>query len=345
MCRGNPGLIVDFFAGSGTTLHAVNLLNAEDNGKRRCVLVTNNEVSETDAKELKSLGHQPGDKEWENRGICESVTWPRTKYSIQGKRDDGSMLDGEYFTSLTQEKPVSRSFNQISFTTFLKLDTAAKKKQLVSLLGKDRLVQSLVKDDSRFIVSEKHTASILFDDTAVEEWLEALKDQDHIREFYVVTQNNGLFSGIKTKIQEMLGDYTVQETVKLPMSEGFKANVEYFKLGFLDKHSVALGKQFREIIPMLWLKSGAKGKRPEVGGVRVPHMFLPKGSNFAVLAYEAHYTKFTQEIEKRPDIEHVFIVTNSEPAFREMASSINRTSVIQLYRDYLDNFVINSRKV
>ena len=34
----NPNaLIVDFFAGSGTTLHAVNLLNAEDGGYRRCI--------------------------------------------------------------------------------------------------------------------------------------------------------------------------------------------------------------------------------------------------------------------------------------------------------------------
>ena len=38
-------IIVDFFAGSGTTLHAVNLLNLQDNGRRRCILVTNNEVS------------------------------------------------------------------------------------------------------------------------------------------------------------------------------------------------------------------------------------------------------------------------------------------------------------
>ena len=37
-------LIVDFFAGSGTTLQAVNLLNAEDGGHRRCIMVTNNEV-------------------------------------------------------------------------------------------------------------------------------------------------------------------------------------------------------------------------------------------------------------------------------------------------------------
>ena len=37
--------ILDFFAGSGTTAHAVMRLNKQDNGRRRCILVTNNEVS------------------------------------------------------------------------------------------------------------------------------------------------------------------------------------------------------------------------------------------------------------------------------------------------------------
>lgn len=45
-------LIVDFFAGSGTTLHVVALLNSEDGGHRRCIMVTNNEVSEDEAKRL-----------------------------------------------------------------------------------------------------------------------------------------------------------------------------------------------------------------------------------------------------------------------------------------------------
>lgn len=35
--------ILDFFAGSGTTLHATMQLNAEDGGHRQCILVTNNE--------------------------------------------------------------------------------------------------------------------------------------------------------------------------------------------------------------------------------------------------------------------------------------------------------------
>ncbi len=68
-------LIIDFFAGSGTTLHAVNLLNAEDGGRRRCILVTNNEVSASEARDLKAEGYQPGDPEWESHGICRSVTF------------------------------------------------------------------------------------------------------------------------------------------------------------------------------------------------------------------------------------------------------------------------------
>jgi len=48
--------VLDFFAGSGTTLHSVTKLNSEDDGKRTCVIATNNE-----------------------NNICEDVTYPRIK--------------------------------------------------------------------------------------------------------------------------------------------------------------------------------------------------------------------------------------------------------------------------
>lgn len=56
----NP-IILDFFAGSGTTLHATMQLNAEDGGHRQCILVTNNE-----------------------NNICEEVTYKRNRRVIQG---------------------------------------------------------------------------------------------------------------------------------------------------------------------------------------------------------------------------------------------------------------------
>ena len=61
-------LVVDFFAGSGTTLHAMNLLNSTDGGQRRCILVTNNEVSAEEAEILGGRGLQPGNEGWDVEG-------------------------------------------------------------------------------------------------------------------------------------------------------------------------------------------------------------------------------------------------------------------------------------
>ena len=97
VCGGRRNaLIVDFFGGSATTYHATALLNAEDGGARRCVIVTNNEVMEKTAKNLNKEGLFPGDAEFEKHGICESAAWPRCKCATQGHRDDGAQLQGSY---------------------------------------------------------------------------------------------------------------------------------------------------------------------------------------------------------------------------------------------------------
>lgn len=343
--KDNPSaLIVDFFAGSGTTLHAVNLLNAEDDGHRRCILVTNNEVSEAEAQLLTERGYQPGDLEWEKHGICRSVTWPRTEYSILGKRADGTVLSGEYFTNQTTTKEVNRSFYQLGFVESPASLTPAAKKQIVALIGKDKLPQSLVKADSRFIVSEKHTASVLFDPDAADEWLNALEDQEHITDFYIVAKDSRTYNNIRQKVVDFLGTVTVTEPLKRPMSEGFAANVEYFKLGFLDKNSVSLGQQFAEILPLLWLKAGAIGKRPELESVELSNMLILPQNSFAVLLDEDCYGKFSEALLETENIGTVYFVTNSEEAFREMSDGIGIERTYQLYRDYIDNFVIGSRR-
>jgi adenine-specific DNA-methyltransferase len=341
VCQNRPNaLVIDFFAGSGTTLNAVNLLNSDDMGNRRCIMVTNNEVSEDDAVLLAKKGCWPGNPSYEKNGICQSVTWPRSKYTIIGKRDDGSDLEGEYLTGKTLEKEKSRRFHQIGFTSIEDLNTLAKKKQLVALI--DGIPQSEVKKDSAFVVSEKHPASILFDDSEAEAWLKALEDQEHISDFYVVTAKRALFDKLKNQIQELLGPIVATEEEKRPMREGFPANLEYFRLEFLDKDHVALGRQFREILPLLWLRAGAIGPRPELPKNKpISPMLIPKKNPFAVLVDETQFADFSDKIESRDDLSHVFLVTDSEEAFQEMAAQINVPNVVQLYRDYLENFVIN----
>nr|VFJ55847.1 MAG: adenine-specific DNA-methyltransferase [Candidatus Kentron sp. FM]VFJ56267.1 MAG: adenine-specific DNA-methyltransferase [Candidatus Kentron sp. FM]VFK10757.1 MAG: adenine-specific DNA-methyltransferase [Candidatus Kentron sp. FM] len=341
-------LILDFFAGSGTTLHAVNLLNALDNGNRRCILVTNNEVSEEEAKKLPAEGHRPGDAAWEEHGICRSVTWPRAKYTLLGRRDDGSALTGEYLTGKTIERERPRRFRHIAFIAPGALDTPARKKQLVSLI--DGIPQSAVKGDAAFVVSEKYPASILFDASQAETYLDALEGQDHITDFYIVAAGKAIFNAIRTRITELLAPLTVTEEEKRPMAVGFPANLEYFRLDFLDKDQVELGRRFREILPLLWLGAGAVGPRPALAPPSpdrepIPAMLLPEQNPFAVLTDETRFADFLDRLRDRTRagqaLSHVFLVTDSEASFREMAGQVTAPHVIQLYRDYLENFVIN----
>lgn len=130
----------------------------------------------------------------------------------------------------------------------------------------------------------------------------------------------------------------------IPMADGFKANAAFFKLGFLDKTSVALGKQFKELLPILWMKAGAVGKCPELTEDAIlPMLILPK-NKFAVLMDEKDYLDFLAALDEHPEIETVFIVTDSEAGYRDMIAGLDDKTTYQLYRDYLDNFRINSVK-
>jgi|SRR5215510_12410631 len=222
-------VILDFFAGSGTTFHATALLNSTDGGRRQCILVTNNEVAEDEAKALRERGIRPGDVEFDRHGICDAVTWPRCKRVIEGKRN-GTPLEGKYLNGRR-------------------------------------------------------------------------------------------------------------------LSDGFVENMEYLKLGFLDPFDVSRGQSFASILSILWLMAGARGEmQPSRGNGQ---WFLPKASPFAVLFEEHRLRDFKHALKPRTDISHVFLVTDSSEAFREMVEDLGgarRRHYVQLYRSYLDNFRINLEK-
>lgn len=260
----NPSaLILDFFAGSGTTLQAVNLLNAIDEGNRRCILVTNNEVSETEAKTLTDNGYRPGDKEWDSLGIARHVTWERTRCSISGIDVNGDSLKGTY--GVDKEDYYSEKVTVI--------DEDEKKKKKTVYLKK------------------------------------------------------------KTPVYPELDGYE--------MSDGLKANAAFFKLGFLDKTAVALGRQLKELFPVLWLKAGAHGVCPELEDDKAYMQVLPE-NEFAILIDEKHYQEFNEEVNRYPEIKTIYIVTDSEAGYREMIAGYSDKETFQLYRDYLDNFRINT---
>ena len=199
-----------------------------------------------------------------------------------------------------------------------------------------------MKKDTPFVVSPQHSGSILFDETHSEEWIHELASAPHITDFYIVSEKKASFDKLKSDIGKLLGPLRESAEQKRSMSDGFAENVEYFRLDFLDKDHVALGRQFREIIPVLWLRAGGIGKRPELPKNKpLPDFMIPPDCPFAVLTNESKFRRFVEEIKKRIDLTHVYLVTDSQESFTEMASRISVPNVIQLYRDYLENFVIN----
>ena len=105
-------IVLDFFAGSGTTAHAVMKLNRQDGdkGKRQCISVTNNEVGADEQKDLRRNDLRPGDAEWEKLGICDYITKPRVQAAIMGNTPDDQPIAGTY--KFTDEFPMADGFNE-----------------------------------------------------------------------------------------------------------------------------------------------------------------------------------------------------------------------------------------
>jgi adenine-specific DNA-methyltransferase len=103
-------IILDFFAGSGTTAHAVMRLNKQDGGHRQSIAITNNEVAADEQKNLLKAGLRPGDPGWEQWGICDYITKPRILAAVTGKTSDGKEIKGSY--KFTNEFPMSEGFEE-----------------------------------------------------------------------------------------------------------------------------------------------------------------------------------------------------------------------------------------
>ena len=335
----NPNaLILDFFSGSGTTLHAVNLLNKEDGGHRRCIMVTNNEVSVEEEKALRAKGLHKGDEEWEKFGIARYVNWPRTKCSILGVDVNGQPIKGDYITSNTEEKVVKRSIKQISLD--LKDDSidTKLKKQIVALIGDKKMPQNAVKAECPFLVTEEANKAILFDVTKIDDFMEEVHDDVDV--IYIVTSNNKAFNAAKRELEE-LPERIKTVPVSIPMADGFAANAAYYKLTFLDKEKVSLGTQLEKLLPILWMKAGAHGVCP----THVEDEYTVFAENkMAILNDEFAIDELKAALQDKPEVETVYIIDDSEENYRTLAASLHVRQTYQLYRDYLDNFKINIEK-
>ena len=126
-------------------------------------------------------------------------------------------------------------------------------------------------------------------------------------------------------------------------ADGFAANLDYFRLDFLEQAKVETGSSLSDILPLLWMMSGARGPLPTCIGNE--DMLLPARSPFAVLVQGYAVRRFIDRVAQRTDIEWIFLVTNSDETFARLSSRMPMhvpvNQRVHLYRNYLENFVIN----
>ncbi|WP_238419502.1 site-specific DNA-methyltransferase [Gordonia sp. 'Campus'] len=198
--------IVDFFAGSGTTCHAVMRLNRRDGGRRRSILVTNNEVSADEQRTLRAHGHRPGDPTWESLGIYEYITKPRIERAVTGKTPAGDLLEGDY--KFIDKFPISDGLEEnvefftLTYESAMRLASNRDFTKIAPLLwlragSQGRRIDSVA---SGWDVAEKY--GVIADLDLSEPFLKAVESQVGLTNAFIVTDEDRLFEALVRQLPE-----------------------------------------------------------------------------------------------------------------------------------------------
>ena len=156
--------VLDFFAGSGTTLHAVMQLNKEDGGKRQCILVTNNE-----------------------NNICREVTYERNRRVIEGyTTPKGVAVEGLKDNNLryyrTRLLPRERTNRNMRMLVAAATDLLCIKENLFEELGmrNEELGIVLTQRDVRLFGDGEKRMLVIYNEEVIPEVVEWLKKEHEL---------------------------------------------------------------------------------------------------------------------------------------------------------------------
>lgn len=179
----SDAVILDFFGGSGTTAHAVMAMNAEDQGRRRSILVTNNEVSRDTSRAMRKQKLRPGDPEWESQGVFEAVTQPRLRNSARETNENVEFL------TLTYENPA-----------LVELDMAFERIAPLLWMRAGSEGRRIEAPNGTFDVTDVY--AVLFNVDASRAFLGAVHQAAGIRVAYVVTDDESQFQAIASQLPD-----------------------------------------------------------------------------------------------------------------------------------------------
>ena len=125
------------------------------------------------------------------------------------------------------------------------------------------------------------------------------------------------------------------------MSEGFRENVDFLELSYLNVDDVELDRAFNGIAPLLWLRAGARGPMIteclDTSGRRKAFAWT---EHYGVLFNPDRWRRFVEKLP--PTANAAFIVTDSQTTFQGVAAELpDSLDVVRLYENYISTFAIN----
>lgn len=185
--RSNKNAVVlDFFAGSGTTAQAVMEINNADKGMRQCILTTNNE-----------------------NGICEEVCYPRVKKIIRGYTDPkGNKMKGlggnlkYYRTAFVPAEPSDENKELLT-------------RQSVEMLCLREGTFDFVTETDvwKLYENNEHYTAILFDQLSIPDLKEELKKLKKIVSVYVFSLEDDNFANEFADMKDKVKVCSIPEAI------------------------------------------------------------------------------------------------------------------------------------
>jgi len=185
-------LVLDFFAGSGTTGHAVLELNKDDGGNRKFILCTNNESNNGN-------GYK----------IAEDICYPRIKKVIKGYKNlKGEKVEGlsgnlKYFkTDFVDAEPTDK--NKIKLT-----------KQAIEMLciKEGTFEPVLNRKDFKVFKYNNYYTGIIFDQLAIPEFKKAIKDIKGKFSIYIFSLSDETFDEEFTDLKQKIKLSPIPEAI------------------------------------------------------------------------------------------------------------------------------------
>ena len=209
-------IVLDFFAGSGTTAHAVMRINRQLGGARHSISITNNEVSADEQSFLRERGLRPGDPEWEELGICDHVTNPRIRAAITGMTPDGDPIRGEY--KFTDEFPMADGFVEnveffeLTYEAPLRVTSNRDFERIAPLLWMRAGCVGRRIDDMSEGWDVADSYAVIADLDLADAFLDAIRKAQGVTVAFIVTNDDRLFESVARALPESVEPVRLYES-------------------------------------------------------------------------------------------------------------------------------------